>query len=261
MTPKPVRVWNEPSPLNWKFRASPPIVRPPTVTCAPTESNETSASFAAAPVSIAKFFAGSVSTEPSVMFIVSARNLKAEILPFENSSVARTASVSLSLGLSAIVAETERRRRAVLTGPVSDVEVAEVEAVAADDEAGRALLARRQVAAQADGRERDVRGDDPQELLRAVRVRVVLHVDARRGDRDDVRDDDVQRGGLDAELAGHAEGCEQRRRVRDRRERLLHVDLDVEGDQEAGDRRRDAVLRQACGLRAIRAGRAEGEAG
>ena len=43
--------------------------------------------------------------------IVSAWNLKAEMWPFENSSVARTASVSESVGLSVIEAEIGRPGR------------------------------------------------------------------------------------------------------------------------------------------------------
>ena len=110
-TPNPGRVWNEPSPLNWKLRASPPITSPPTVTCAPIDAKPTSGSFGPAPVSTVKFFAVSVSTDPRLMTIVSARNLNAEMCPSVNSSVARTASVSESLALSVIVAETGRPGR------------------------------------------------------------------------------------------------------------------------------------------------------
>ena len=65
--------------MNWKFRASPPIAMPPMLTCAPTETNETSASVALAPVSTMKSRAVSVRTEPSVTTIVSAWNLNAEM--------------------------------------------------------------------------------------------------------------------------------------------------------------------------------------
>jgi len=65
--------------LNWKFRASPPIAMPPTLIWAPTEANETSASVALAPVSTKKSRAVSVSTDPSVISIVSAWNLNAEM--------------------------------------------------------------------------------------------------------------------------------------------------------------------------------------
>jgi hypothetical protein len=112
--------------LNWKLRASPPITSPPTVTCAPTDANPTSGSSGSAPVSMVKFFAVRLRTEPSVITIVSARNLNAEIRPPVNSSVARTASVSESLGLSVIVAETARPGRnetppeAMKTSPVND---------------------------------------------------------------------------------------------------------------------------------------------
>ena len=81
-TPKPGRVLNSPRPLNAKLRASPPMIRPPARTSAPTETNETrSFSVPIAPVSSMKSTAVIVSTEPSVIFIVSALNLNAENWP------------------------------------------------------------------------------------------------------------------------------------------------------------------------------------
>ena len=93
-TPKPGRVWNEPSPRKAKFRASPAMTTLPTFTSAPTDWKLTSGSSSAAPVSMLKPRAVSVRNEPSVIRIVSASKRNAETLPSSNSSVARIASVS-----------------------------------------------------------------------------------------------------------------------------------------------------------------------
>src|SRR4051794_13143302 len=99
---------------------------------------------------------------------------------------------------------------------VAEVEAAEVEAVGADLEAVRAagrvrgrVVARADVRAEPDRREGDARGGERDELLAALDRGVVLDAEVRRGHDDDVRDRDVQRGDLDAELAGHAEGGEK----------------------------------------------------
>ena len=93
-TPKLSRVLNSPLPLKAKLRASPPISSDPARTSAPTDVKETrSFSVPSAPVSSRKSTAVIVSTEPSVIFIVSAENLKAENWPAANTTDARTASV------------------------------------------------------------------------------------------------------------------------------------------------------------------------
>src|SRR5204863_3450066 len=71
-TPKPGRVWNEPSPLNWKLRPSPEIVTLPIETVTPTDWKLTIASFGPALVSSWKPDAVSVRNDPSLIDSVSA---------------------------------------------------------------------------------------------------------------------------------------------------------------------------------------------
>jgi hypothetical protein len=107
-TPKPGFVLKSPLPRNAKLRASPPITMSPIRTSAPTETNETSSSLPLAPVSSLKSTAVIVSSEPSVIRSVSAWNWNALTLPFSNSSVARTASVSIGLGRTSVGSAVRR---------------------------------------------------------------------------------------------------------------------------------------------------------
>ncbi len=108
-TPKPGRVTKLPSPLKPKLRASPPIERPPALICAPAEPKATISWSSAAPVSSVKSTAVIVRNEPSLIFSVSALNLKALTLPSAaNSSVARTASVSGCSGRMSVGSEVVR---------------------------------------------------------------------------------------------------------------------------------------------------------
>ncbi len=118
-TPKPALVTKVPSPVNAKLRASPPSLRDPTVTSAPTDWKLTISSSSAAPVLMNSRSAVSVRKEPSVIFSVSASKMKASTAPSVKLSDARTASVSGIFGAmfgsavvrSLMVAETGRPGR------------------------------------------------------------------------------------------------------------------------------------------------------
>ena len=91
-TPKPFFVLKVPSPRNAKFRASPVTSIGPILTFAPTDTNETSSSFEAAPVFRLKPVAFSVTKDDSLISSVSTWNWNESTLPFENESWRRIAS-------------------------------------------------------------------------------------------------------------------------------------------------------------------------
>src|SRR5947209_19251422 len=70
-TPNPGCVTKPPFAVKPKLRASPPIARPPTVTCAEADANETISWSPVAPVSIVKPLAETVRNEPRWILSVS----------------------------------------------------------------------------------------------------------------------------------------------------------------------------------------------
>ena len=80
--PKPAFGTKVPSPRNAKLRPSPPSTSEPIVTSAPTERKLTISSVADAEVLMTSV-ALSVSTEPSVIFSVSARKMKPHLAALE----------------------------------------------------------------------------------------------------------------------------------------------------------------------------------
>ena len=107
----------------------------------------------------------------------------------------------------------------------------------------------RDLRADAERRERHRRRVDGEDRLRLARVqrrvvvRIPVHVDARAGDDHDRRDLDAHRGDVDAEVAGDAERAQERRRIRERRDGLEQVDVDLELAEDAGERRAHAAVR------------------
>ena len=92
-TPKPGLVTKVPSPRKAKLRPSPPMTSEPMVTSAPTERKLTISSVAAAEVLMKRSVAVSVTNEPSLMRMVSARKMKPLTRPSSNSRPKRMASV------------------------------------------------------------------------------------------------------------------------------------------------------------------------
>ncbi len=91
-TPKPFLVTNVPSPRNAKCRASPPMVKDPMVTSAPTETNATNSSSAPAPVSSLKPTDFIVTKDPNFNTRVSTSNMNVSTRPSEKVSSRRMAS-------------------------------------------------------------------------------------------------------------------------------------------------------------------------
>ena len=123
--------------------------------------------------------------------------------------------------------------------------LADVEAVLVDDQAGTVVGV--DLALDAELREADRRLLHHQDALaraavvRRLVVRVPVEDDAAGGDLDRVGDLDVEGGDLDAELARNVECVEQVALAGDASQRLLHVDADVEGTEQAGELGGDAA--------------------